>query len=168
MMTLERRLKILHSAVTEAETAQPEQSLALNVAFATSDLKTVDQHFGTATNFAIYHINMTHHHCLEVVQFASSIQNGHDNKLPPKLRAVQGCVLMYCEAIGASAVMQLRKQGTQAMKVPVGTTIKDLVQLLQQELHDGPSPWLKHMLTRQSSDTNKARFDVLEAEGWCE
>lgn len=159
-MSLQRRLRLL-SEPTAA--TQP----AIRVAFATSNLKDIDQHFGAAEAFAIHAIDAKHAKLLEVVQFGPLAQDGNEDKLEAKITALTGCVAVYCQAIGASAVERLRPHGIQPIKVAARTPLNQLIRALQDELRDGPSAWLARAIERQQPEYAH-RFDAMEAEGWCE
>ncbi|MBV5311613.1 NifB/NifX family molybdenum-iron cluster-binding protein, partial [Chromatium okenii] len=117
---------------------------------------------------AIYQIDAEQFNLLEVVQFGQLDQDGNENKLAVKIEALTGCVAVYCQAIGASAVNQLRPKGIQPIKVPAGTPLQQTIRILQTELRDGPSAWLARAIEQQQQPNRDQRFDAMEAEGWCE
>jgi nitrogen fixation protein NifX len=161
-MAIERRLKVMNFG---AEQMGGEQ--AIKVAFASGDLRHVDQHFGAAESFSIYTIDPLRSSLLEVTQFGRLAMDGNEDKLAAKIAALEGCVAVYCQAVGASAVNQLRAQGIQPIKVTSGTPISTLIEALQEELKTGPSNWLARAIeARQPPDAR--RFDRMEAEGWSE
>lgn len=142
-------------------------STAVKVAFATSDLKQVDQHFGAAESFAIYAIDPEQASLIEVVQFGQLDRDGNEDKLAAKIDALKGCIAIYCQAIGASAVNQLRPKGIQPVKVSAGTPLTQAICGLQTEMRDGPSAWLARAIESQQPGHDQ-RFDAMEAEGWSE
>lgn len=161
-MTIERRLRVLR-----CPNETNEMSTTIKIAFATSDMKHVDQHFGAAESFAIYAIDQSAASLLEVVQFGQLDMDGNEDKLAAKVAALDGCAAIYCQAIGASAVNQLRPKGIQPVKVTAGTPLSQAICTLQTELREGPSAWLARAI--ESSSGNRAkRFDSMEAEGWSE
>ncbi len=168
-MPVERRLKLLHC---DAPSSSSKDEPAVKVAFASADRRRVDQHFGAAAAFAIYAVDRHGGELLEVVQFGRLAMDGHEDKLAVKLDALKGCVAVYCQAVGASAVRQLRAQGIQPLKVQPGTQVKVLLRELQRELADGPSAWLMRAMAMHQPGTDPGaetdRFDAMEAEGWCE
>ncbi|WPL15944.1 nitrogen fixation protein NifX [Thiorhodovibrio winogradskyi] len=167
-MPVERRLKLLHC---DAPLARSSAEPAVKIAFASADRRRVDQHFGAAAAFAIYAVDRNGCELLEVVQFGQLAMDGHEDKVSAKLDALKGCVAVYCQAVGASAVRQLRAQGIQPLKVPAGSLIKTLLRELQRELADGPSAWLARAMAMHqpcAKGCEKDRFDAMEAEGWCE
>lgn len=161
-MALERRLKVL-SGGGEAEAHRP----SVRVAFATSDMKRVDQHFGAATAFAIYRLDAEHCGLLEVAQFEAPAMDGNEDKLAARLAALEGCVAVYCLAVGASAIAQLLGRGIQPIKVAAGASVPGLIAELRNELREGPSAWLARALA-QRQPKSAERFDAMEADGWSE
>jgi nitrogen fixation protein NifX len=161
-MSLARRMQVLH---------QPEQELSMQtgikVAFATSDMHHVNQHFGSAQAFAIYVVEPEHASLLEVAQFGNLAQDGNEAKLADKLQLLDGCAAVYCQAVGASAIKQIVAKGIQPIKVHEGSAIKTLLIDLQNEMKAGPSSWLAKAIN-QFKTPDPQRFDAMEAEGWDE
>lgn len=137
----------------------------LRVAFATTDRKTVNQHFGSARAFAIYGVNPQEDRLLTVTEFGELAQDGNEDKLAIKLDMLEGCIAVYCRACGASAVRQLLALGIQPVKVSEGAEISELITALQNELKEGPSNWLAKAIRRNRTD-DVNRFDAMESEGW--
>jgi nitrogen fixation protein NifX len=143
------------------------ENTALKVAFASTDMTHVNQHFGSAESFVIYAVDPEHSRMLEVAQFGELAQDGNEDKLITKLSALEGCIAVYSQAVGASAVRQLKTLGIQPVKVSAGTEISELLESIREELRSGPATWLARAIDAQKpSDPN--RFDDMEAEGWDE
>lgn len=161
-MALQRRLQLVdNNGDTEWLTT------ALKVAFATGDMKHVDQHFGAAQSFAIYAVNQDRSCLVTACEFGTADMDGNEDKLAEKIAALDGCIAVYSQAIGASAIGQLKTRGIQPVKVSPGALIADLVESLQDELRQGPGSWLaKAIASTQPADPN--RFDLMESEGWDE
>lgn len=162
-MSLQRRLRLL----SDPSETRSMNDTAIRVAFATSNLKEIDQHFGAAESFAIHAIDAETAGLLEVVQFGPADMDGNEDKLDAKIAALDGCVAVYCQAIGTSAIDRLRPHGIQPIKVAARTPLNQLIRALQDELRAGPSAWLARAIERQSP-RHAERFDVMEAEGWSE
>ncbi|KXX66105.1 NifB/NifX family molybdenum-iron cluster-binding protein [Marichromatium gracile] len=159
---MQRRLRLLESAT--ATTEHP-----LRVAFASSDRARIDQHFGAARAFTIHGVDRTSHRLLEVIEFKTGALDGNEDKLGERIAALEGCLAVYCEAIGASAVRQLCAVGVQPVKVPHGTRIRAQIAALQGELRGRPSPWLARALAPpRRGESEHARGDQMEAEEWSE
>lgn len=159
-MPLTRRMHIVRTT----EQGIPMKD-AIKVAFATTDMIHVNQHFGSAKSFAVYNVNAEQSILLEAVQFGDLAQDGNEDKLSVKLQLLEGCAAVYCQAIGASAIKQIVAQGIQPIKVHEGCRINDLINDLQNEMKTEPSSWLAKAIN-QNRETDPKRFDTMEAEGW--
>lgn len=162
MSSLTRRLHIL-----PANDENKLMDTAIKIAFATTDMETVNQHFGSAKSFAVYAVNMDESELLEAAQFGNLAQDGNEDKLAVKIQMLDGCAAVYCQAIGASAVNQLMSHGIQPVKVHEGSKIRDLIVDLQNELKAGPSSWLAKAITKYKGP-DPDRFNQMEDEGWDE
>jgi len=161
-MSLTRRMHIVHS-----KEEQVIMETSLKVAFATTDMEHVNQHFGSAKSFAIYTINPDQASFLEAVQFGEQNQDGNEDKLAVKFSLLDGCAAVYCQAVGGSAVKQLIAHGIQPVKVHDNSPIKNLLEDLQNELRSGPSSWLARAIQQQTGG-DSARFDEMAEEDWQE
>jgi len=161
-MGLQRRLQLVYR-----DNEDLWMQTAIKVAFATSDMKHVDQHFGAARSFAVYVLNRDQLRFVEASAFGRPDMDGNEDKLAAKIAALAGCAAVYSQAVGASAIGQLKAKGIQPVKVSPGAVISDLIVSLQEELRQGPSRWLaKAIADAQSTDVG--RFDAMEAAGWLE
>ena len=140
---------------------------ALKIAFATTDMETVDQHFGSAKSFAVYAVDRENSKLLEAAQFGELSQDGNEDKLSVKIELLGGCAAVYCQAVGGSAINQLIANNIQPVKVHEGSKIKDLIVDLQTEIKAGPSSWLAKAIN-QHKGPNPERFNQMEDEGWDE
>ncbi|OAI21823.1 nitrogen fixation protein NifX [Methylomonas lenta] len=161
-MSLTRRMQVVHQNETEIP-----METAIKVAFATTDMLHVNQHFGSAKSFAVYAVNPEQAELMEAAQFGELAQDGNEDKLSVKLQLLDGCAAVYCQAVGASAIKQIIAQGIQPIKVHEGSTIKDLLSDLQAEMKAGPSSWLAKAIN-QHKGPDLQRFDEMEDEGWQE
>ncbi|MEW7996402.1 MAG: nitrogen fixation protein NifX [gamma proteobacterium symbiont of Clathrolucina costata] len=159
-MTLQRRLQLVG-----CNTEEQWMTTALKVAFATSDMKHVDQHFGAAQSFAIYAVDQEKVCFVEANEFGVLPMDGNEDKLAAKIAALDGCIAVYSQAVGASAIGQLKAQGIQPVKVSPGSEIRELLENLQDELRQGPGSWLAKAIA-STMPVDPARFDKMEEEGW--
>jgi nitrogen fixation protein NifX len=140
--------------------------MSIRIAFASTDRKAVDQHFGAAEAFVIYELSEDDARVVEAVQFHDSdtAMDGHEGKLAAKIALLDDCVAVYCNAVGASAIKQLLAAGIQPMKVEEGAAIEELLCGLNQSLTNNPPPWMaKNLKTRDAG-----RFAEMDEEGWAE
>jgi nitrogen fixation protein NifX len=161
-MGIERRMRIVEGGEQDEHI-----DVSVQVAFATSDMKHVDQHFGSAQSFAIYAVNPDRIGLVEASQFGKLAQDGNEDKLAVKIDNLKECAAVFCQAVGASAIRQLLAHGIQPVKVSPGAEIKDLLDSLQEQLREGPSAWLAKAIQRQG-DEDMGRFDAMASEGWDE
>jgi nitrogen fixation protein NifX len=140
---------------------------ALKIAFATTDMETVNQHFGSAKSFAVYAVDMDDAQLLEAAEFGELSQDGNEDKLSVKIALLEGCAAVYCQAVGGSAINQLIAKNIQPVKVHDGSRIKDLITDLQNEIKAGPSSWLAKAINQYKSP-DPERFKKMEEEGWDE
>ncbi|MES9868228.1 MAG: NifB/NifX family molybdenum-iron cluster-binding protein [Sedimenticola sp.] len=159
-MTLQRRLQLVG-----CNTEEQWMTTALKVAFATSDMKHVDQHFGAAQSFAIYAVDQEKACFVEANEFGQLAIDGNEDKLAAKIDALDGCIAVYSQAVGASAIQQLKAKGIQPVKVSPGAEISELIESLQDELRQGPSSWLAKAIA-STLPADPSRFDAMEEEGW--
>jgi nitrogen fixation protein NifX len=161
-MNMTRRLQLVG-----CNTEDKWMSTALKVAFATSDMKHVDQHFGAAQSFAIYALDMEKSCLVEAIEFGKLDMDGNEDKLAAKIDALDGCIAVYSQAVGASAINQLKARGIQPVKISPGADISGLLASLQEELRQGPGSWLARAI-QQATPADPSRFDQMEADGWDE
>jgi nitrogen fixation protein NifX len=161
-MSLTRRLQLVGCT-----TEDKWMTTALKVAFATSDMKSVDQHFGAAQSFAIYALDQDKTCFVEAIEFGKLDMDGNEDKLAAKIDALEGCIAVYSQAVGASAINQLKAKGIQPVKISPGAAISGLLQSLQEELRQGPGTWLARAI-QSATPADPSRFDEMEADGWDE
>ena len=165
-MSMQRQLRVLDTKGSRGDSAMIDET-ALKVAFATDDLKNINQHFGSAERFAIYRLDAEGSSLLEVAEFGKLDQDGNENKLVDKFSVLADCIAVYSLAVGPSAVRQLMALGIQPLKLQYGSPINTVLGELQQELKQGPGGWLARALdARQEKSAD--RFDAMEDEGWSE
>ncbi len=140
-----------------------EVNMSLKIAFATSDRRAVNQHFGAAEAFAIYELGESETRMVEVAEFIETAMDGHEGKLAAKVDLLGDCAAVYCNAVGASAIQQLLAKSIQPMRVDEGTLIDELLVGLQKNLVNDPPVWLAKHLKKQSKAENFA-----EDEEWQE
>jgi nitrogen fixation protein NifX len=140
-----------------------EADMTVKIAFASSDRRAVNQHFGAAEAFAIYELDASSTRMIEVAEFMETAMDGHEGKLAAKVELLGDCAAVYCNAAGASAIQQLLAKGIQPMRVDEGTLIDELLAGLQKNLANDPPVWLAKHLKKQSG---AGRF--AEDEEWQE
>jgi len=159
-IAIDRHLRVLSGTIEEAA-----QVNGIEVAFASTDMRHVDQHFGSAKAFVMYAVDLENATMTDAVEFGDLAQDGNEDKLDAKIEALRECAAVYVQAIGGSALSKLARIGVVPQKVQPQTPIAQLVEDLQGELRAGPSAWLARAL---NSERDAGRFEQMEAEGWDE
>lgn len=118
------------------------------VAFATTDLETVDAHFGTAPGFLLCEVDAAAAVRVAELRFSPADEDGDHGKIGPRLAALDGCALLFAAAVGPSAVAQLASLGIRAAPARPGERIDDLLARLVRLLAGTPPPWLQRALRR--------------------
>ncbi len=135
-----------------------EAAPALKVAFASSDMKTVDQHFGSCQSLVVYGVEPGRHELLQVARF--SVVEGHNQeKLQSRIDVLKDCFSLFCVAVGESVFRQLLAAGVRAIRVESGSSISQL--LAQFESHS-----LEPTARRPARVKSPDRFAELESAGW--
>lgn len=156
MISAERKLQLIDDNAPESFLAQ--------VAFATADQESVDQHFGSCRSLMIYGLDGEKAALQQVIQF-KSLQPGHDTgKLEARFEALANCCAVYCIACGPSVITQLRGLGVQALKVAEGTAIDELITDLQQQIRQGPSGWLARAIAKTEQESQTRLASMLDEE----
>lgn len=161
-MSLRRFMRVVAS-----ESMPATETPVVHAAFATTDMKHVDQHFGTAKCYAVYQVTPREANLLCAAQFRQADSEGGEGKLTSRIALLQGCTLIYCEAIGGGAIRRLAQQGIRPMRVAAGVPISVLIAELQQALSQD-TELLRRCLPARAEPRDEARFDRMEAEGWAE
>lgn len=125
----------------------------MKIAFATTDGKTVDEHFGRAGMFAIYEMTESGHHFVEARKFADGMDNAvvdtrdkgplHDDAVQSKVDRLADCKLVYLTEIGGPSAARLVKKGMMPMKVKEPIDIESALAQLEETLRKSPPPWLR-------------------------
>ena len=88
---------------------------SLNIAFATSDESTLDQHFGSCQQMSIYRLTPNSSEHIQTVIFKPSEEGHNQQKIRERLDALSDCFAVYCLACGNPVRQQLLIQGTRVV-----------------------------------------------------
>jgi nitrogen fixation protein NifX len=130
----------------------------MKVAFATTDGKQVDEHFGRAGMFAIYDIGETGHRFVEMRKFAEGrdmavvdtkdMGSLHDDAVQNKVDRLADCKLIYLTEIGGPSAARLVKKGIMPMKVKEPVPIESALDQLTATIRQSPPPWLRKAMQK--------------------
>ena len=126
----------------------------MKIAFATEDLIRVDAHFGWAKNIAVYDVTPEDIHFITRFEFKGNLQeDGNEDKLLPKLEAIQECAILYVAAIGGSGAARVVARKIHPIKVAEPEAIDGILLRLQKVLSGTPPPWLRKALNKGKDRT---------------
>ena len=132
----------------------------MKVGFATQDNVHINAHFGWAKKVDIYDVSSEGYNFFNTVEFGGELkEDGNEDKLVPKIKAVADCTLVYVSAIGGSAASRLLQNKITPLKVEnKEDEITDVLNSLVETLND-PPPWLRKALGKKTRN-----FDFLDDE----
>ncbi len=113
----------------------------MNIAFASSDGQSVDQHFGWSKQFYLYKIDKESAELLKIIDSSKEIE-GEKEKLNYKIETIDEADIMYCTQIGPTASKMIQSAGVHPVRVAEGEKIVDAILNLQDMLNNNPAPWL--------------------------
>ncbi|MDJ0741760.1 MAG: nitrogen fixation protein NifX [Xenococcaceae cyanobacterium MO_167.B27] len=124
----------------------------MKVAFATQDNVHINAHFGWAKKVDIYDVSSEGYNFLNTVEFGGDLkEDGNEDKLVPKIKAVSDCTIVYVSAIGGSAASRLLKNKITPLKAEnQDDEITDVLNVLVKTLGD-PPPWLRKALGKNAT-----------------
>ena len=132
----------------------------MKVAFATQDNVHINAHFGWAKKVAIYDVSSEGYQFFNTVEFGGELkEDGNEDKLVPKIKAIADCTIVYVSAIGGSAASRLLKNKITPLKVEnkddeITNVLNSLVKIL-----GNPPPWLRKALGKNSRSFDFADED---------
>jgi len=163
-MTAVRRLSLVNP--TDAEGGVPERRPgAVRIAIATRDMKGLNAHFGSADRFAIYDVTKEGWSFVEALAFddVSDESGAHktdgDDRIAPKVRALAGCHLLFCLAIGGPSAAKVVSARIHPIKVQQPASIEEVLERTRTMLNGAPPPWLRKVLAEAGIGGAKPSFE---------
>lgn len=137
----------------------------MRVAIATQDVKQLNAHFGSAKRFVIYDMTREEWELVEVIEFDDvSDESGkhhseRDDRITPKIKALKGCHLLFCLAIGGPSAAKLVSAKIHPIKVRHTQSIQEVLVRTQLMLRTCPPPWLRKVLAEAGVAKQKPSFE---------
>ncbi|GMT43081.1 MAG: nitrogen fixation protein NifX [bacterium] len=127
---------------------------SLRIAFATKDGINVDGHFGWASAFAFYDVSAEKITKAGKIVFSSEEldERGNDDKLPGKIEALEGCHIVYSQAIGGPAAARLTRKKIQPLVVKDESRIEKLLEDFRKVLNGSMPPWLRKLVKKDDPE----------------
>lgn len=122
----------------------------MKIAFTTNDSVHINAHFGWAKQVDVYDVNTEGYTRLETLEFQGDLkEDGNEDKLEPKLKALHDCTIIYVAAIGGSAAARLiHRNITPIQAKSEQDEIQDVLDRLVETLKGSPPPWLRKALLK--------------------
>jgi nitrogen fixation protein NifX len=117
----------------------------VKIAFTSSDGRTIDQHFGQATQFWIWEIGPQSAAPIGAVAVGPSGADEED-RISARATAIVGCAVVYTQQIGGPAAAKLVSRRIHPMKTDTTLPVAEAVGRLQQVLRGRPPPWLRRLM----------------------
>ena len=122
------------------------------VAFATSDLESIDAHFGSTKQFAMYAVNKEGYETVKIVKTSKEeLGEGGDSKTDKIINALSGVDIVYFLDIGATAAAKVINNKIFPIKYKEVIKIDDELEKLTSMLSTNPPPFIKKIIEKKSS-----------------
>ncbi|KPQ34325.1 MAG: nitrogen fixation protein NifX [Phormidesmis priestleyi Ana] len=134
----------------------------MKIAFTTNNSVHINAHFGSAQQIDVYEVTAEGSRFVEGFSFEGNLnQDGNEDKLEPKIKALKDCTIVYVVAIGGGAAARLIGKNITPIKAPSETAeIQDVLTRFVHTLNHNPPPWLrKALLKSQLSSQSESPFD---------
>ena len=125
----------------------------MKIAFATKDNVHINAHFGWASQIDVYDLTLDGYTFLETLTFGGELkEDGNEDKLEPKMKALAGCTIVYVADIGGSAAARLINHRITPMKPnSEDEEIEAILGQLMKTLQGNPPPWLRKALGQKTT-----------------
>jgi nitrogen fixation protein NifX len=161
-MTVVRRLSLIPEK-TGGAVERPAG--AVRIAIATRDMKRLNAHFGSASRFAVFDVTKEGWAFVEALAFddisdeTGKHKNEGDDRIAPKVRALAGCQLLFCLAIGGPSAAKVVSARIHPIKVAEPATFDEVLERTRTMLNGAPPPWLRKILAEAGAAAAKPAFD---------
>lgn len=121
----------------------------MKVAFTSSDGKTIDLHFGQASEYWIWDVGPDRAELLGRVSPLIGDGDDEEDRTAARANAVSECAIVYTQQIGGPAAAKLVARRIHPMKTGgVAAPVADAIAKLQEVLKGNPPPWLRKAMGR--------------------
>jgi len=125
----------------------------MKIAFASSDGKVIDQHFGWSKTFYLFEIDKESFNLLKEIDSSQEIENEQE-KLNYKIETIKDADIMYCTQIGPTASKMVQSAGIHPVRVENGEQISDAVKQIHNMLEENSPMWLLRIFHKAKVSAN--------------
>jgi nitrogen fixation protein NifX len=138
----------------------------MKIAFATKDSVHINAHFGSAKKMDVYELTADQYTFSETLTFSGNLQeDGNEDKLDSKLKALKDCTIVYVADIGGSAAARLIGKKITPMKShSEDEEIEAILGQLMHTLQGSPPPWLRKALGQKTTPSFEDAYIETEEE----
>jgi nitrogen fixation protein NifX len=124
----------------------------MKIAFTTSDQVHINAHFGSAQKIDVYEVDPAGYSFLKTFNFGGNLEeDGNEDKLLPKIEALNDCAIVYTATIGPSAAGRLLRHKITPLKAREdGQAVNEVLDELVTMLNGNPPPWLRKVVQLQT------------------
>jgi nitrogen fixation protein NifX len=117
----------------------------MKIAFTSSDGRTIDQHFGQASQFWIWEVGPE---AASLIGAVGVLPSGTDeeDRISARAAAIAGCAVVFTQQIGGPAAAKLVSRRIHPMKTNAELPVAEAVEKLQEVLRGRPPPWLRRLM----------------------
>lgn len=128
----------------------------MKIAFTTEDNVHINAHFGWAKQIDVYEVSPDGYEFLNTLKFEGDLkEDGNEDKLDPKLKALSDCTIVYVAAIGGGAAARvINKRITPIKAQSEDDKITEVLDKFVQTLKGNPPPWLRKIIKQQQQPKN--------------
>lgn len=124
----------------------------MRAAIATQECTKVDAHFGWARHLMIFEVSAEGHRHIRTTSFHYGlVRDGKSGKLPPRLRALRGCDVVFVADVGPEGARELARNRILPLKTHAGQAITIALDALSQSLRSTRVPWLRKLQLRRTA-----------------
>jgi nitrogen fixation protein NifX len=123
----------------------------MKVAFTSSDGRTIDQHFGQASEYCIWDVGPDHAEFLTKVSPLIT-EGDEEDRTKARANAVSECAIVCTVQIGGPAAAKLVARKIHPMKTATEVPIAEMVAKLQEVLRGTPPPWLRKAMNETKEE----------------
>lgn len=137
----------------------------MKVAFASTDGKMIDEHFGWAKKFYVYEVEESSSLFLEERFVPEGLDlTEESNRIGRRIDVIGGCIIMYCGDIGATAAAKITRALIHPIKVKSAVKIEEELKRLQ-DVMKNPPIWIKRGIQKGAMKEQKPNELKIEFDG---
>lgn len=128
----------------------------IKVAFASTDAKTVNAHFGLCDTFVVYEVDANRCEELPPRRVKPAGAGSENGRIDLRVAAIRDCTLVYINQIGAAAAARVTQSRIMPVKVDEGSPIRSHLEKLTEVLRGKPPIWLAKAMAAGTKEEDES------------